>query len=549
MMGSGIRRSRGALLAAAIFAAIVLLCLSHPLQAHAIGVAEYAGETMFETAAAEAKAAYPKGSDSAVIVGSGDAWVDALSAAGLAASKGPILFTERNALHPSTGKALRDLGVKSVVIIGGTGAVSTKAQRAIEAAGFKVEKRLGGDDCYDTQMKIYEYGREHGLWDGSFALVATASHFGDALSASPVAFAKKAPIFLVPAGKELRDAQKQALVQAAEGGDFSHIAVMGGPAAVSDLTCGFLDFVAAVASSSGVCERVAGADQYGTSAAIANWAVKQGILGWGNPAISTGRFPYDALAGSVLQGRSKSVLLLADDREAPTVQTLIARKGEVSKLRFFGGTAAVPEHLRNYIKHYLGISIRSVSLRMSCMFQYPELPTGCESVALANDLSYYGFSLSKFEIADRWLPRSSWDFVTAYQGDPRQDGGLVNSCCAPALKRAANAYLKSKGSSLRAFNITGTSFSNLYSYLEQGYPVIVWNTVGMMQPGPLFVSRYYDGRTYALYSGTHTVVLAGFDRDRGTVEVVDSIAGRVTRPASTFKWIYARLGAQAIVIK
>ena len=35
-----------------------------------------------------------------------------------------------------------------------------------------------------------------------------------------------------------------------------------------------------------------------------------------------------------------------------------------------------------------------------CYSQYPELPTGCESVALTNLLNYYGFGLGKKIIAD-----------------------------------------------------------------------------------------------------------------------------------------------------
>lgn len=46
--------------------------------------------------------------------------------------------------------------------------------------------------------------------------------------------------------------------------------------------------------------------------------------------------------------------------------------------------------------------------------QNPELPTGCESVALTNALNYYGFGLGKTVIADAYMPKSSWDFVTAF---------------------------------------------------------------------------------------------------------------------------------------
>ncbi|MBS5439038.1 MAG: C39 family peptidase [Collinsella sp.] len=42
-----------------------------------------------------------------------------------------------------------------------------------------------------------------------------------------------------------------------------------------------------------------------------------------------------------------------------------------------------------------------------CYSQYPELPTGCESVALTNLLNYYGFGLGKTIIADYYLPKGS----------------------------------------------------------------------------------------------------------------------------------------------
>lgn len=314
-------------------------------------VETYAGATMFETAVAEAKAAYPNGSPSAVIIGPGDAWVDALSSAGLAASKGPILFTERDVLHPASAQALADLGVKSVIVVGGTAAVSDSVVSQLAARGVTLEARLGGADCYDTQIKVYEYGLVNGLWDGSMAIVATGSHFGDALSASPVAYAKRAPIFLVEAGQPLRDPQREALLQGAGVGRFSRILAVGGTAVVSDMTLGYLDFVAAIASPSGLCERAAGPDQYGTSAAVANWAVSNGVLSWENAAFATGASPYDALAGSVLQGRSKSVLLLLGDAPSATVDAAARNAKKYSSIRYFGGTSAIPEAKRSYVDY------------------------------------------------------------------------------------------------------------------------------------------------------------------------------------------------------
>ena len=78
---------------------------------------DYSGADMFETAAAEAEAAYPDGVESAILVGPGDAWIDALASAGLAASKGPILFTGKDGLSDAARVAMRELGVRSVLIL------------------------------------------------------------------------------------------------------------------------------------------------------------------------------------------------------------------------------------------------------------------------------------------------------------------------------------------------------------------------------------------------------------------------------------------------
>ena len=86
-----------------------------------------------------------------------------------------------------------------------------------------------------------------------------------------------------------------------------------------------------------------------------------------------------------------------------------------------------------------------------CYMQYPELPTGCESVALTNLLNYYGFGLSKTTIAGHYLPLSwSNNFVTAFAGDPFTGTGGFNGCVAPAIVIAGNNYLSAAGSSLRA---------------------------------------------------------------------------------------------------
>ena len=190
----------------------------------------------------------------------------------------------------------------------------------------------------------------------------------------------------------------------------------------------------------------------------------------------------------------------------------------------------------------------SVVLNVPCTIQNPELPTGCESVALTNALNYYGFGLGKTVIADAYMPKSNWDFVTAFWGNPHSASN-GNCISAPGLTNTANSFLISRGSSLRAYDVTGTGFYDLYSYLEAGHPVIIWSTIGMQNLGSCYATQAYGGRVYRTYTNSHTVVLRGFNRSLGTVYIADSLAGYVSNSAQRIASLYSQRGAQAVVLK
>ena len=170
-----------------------------------------------------------------------------------------------------------------------------------------------------------------------------------------------------------------------------------------------------------------------------------------------------------------------------------------------------------------------------CYMQYPELPTGCESVALTNLLNYYGFGLSKTTIAGHYLPLSwSNNFVTAFAGDPFTGTGGFNGCVAPAIVIAGNNYLSAAGSSLRAVDVSFSSIPALKSRLSCGQPIEVWNTEWGGYPGGRYAASWYNGHSYGLWGGNHAVVLKGYDDEKGIVYVSDSISGDVTRDAKVF---------------
>lgn len=172
------------------------------------------------------------------------------------------------------------------------------------------------------------------------------------------------------------------------------------------------------------------------------------------------------------------------------------------------------------------------------------LPNGCESAALTNVLNYYGFGVGPCEMADRWIPRSSWDFVWCFWGDPHSYNN-GNEICAPGLNRAANNFLASRGSNLRSYDVSGTSLYDLCNYLDDGHPVIIWTTVHQGNVGNIYARQ---GGYFACVN-SHTVVLKGYNPQTNKVMISDTIDGYTTYDRDWIAWVYQQRGAQAVVIK
>lgn len=185
-----------------------------------------------------------------------------------------------------------------------------------------------------------------------------------------------------------------------------------------------------------------------------------------------------------------------------------------------------------------------------CYSQYPELPTGCESVALTNLLNYYGFGLGKTITADYYLPKgSNGNFVTAFDGNPRRSSGGLMGCVAPAITIAGNNFLRAAGSIMQAKDVSFSSISSIKNRLTCGQPVEMWNTEWGSWPGGRYAARWYNGHSYGLWGGNHAVVLKGYDDEQGIVYLSDSINGNVTRNAQVFFGTWQQMDSQAVVIE
>ena len=448
----------------------------------------FSGVNAYETAALEAKAAYPDGTDTAILVGTGEAWVDALTVSSIAQAKGPILFSERDSVPQATLDALQSLGVKSVVLAGGTARISEDTEQTIKDHGFSVETRLAGNDCYGTQQAIYEYGTENNILNSNTAFVATAGHFADALSLAPAAYSMRAPIFLVDPDGDFKNVTRQAILNATDLGEYGKFVIAGGSAAVSEESEGFLDAMAFnAAGSAGSVTRVWGDNQYETSVEVAKWAVANAGFSNSSLAFATGQLPYDALAGSVVQGRCKCPLLLIDDNNITAVNYVSDNSDSINEVKFFGGTEAVSQKVRNRIEGAaFGCTVyESTGISLNDM----------TNLEVSASVGYGNYSYS--EIWDKVSENFDYGSTSAYQF-----AELDNGCSGKISADQLNAFIAQGGFD---GNLAGRGQVFIDAANQYGVNEVYLLSHAILESGwgksELAQGWYYEGKTYYNFYG------------------------------------------------
>ena len=192
---------------------------------------------------------------------------------------------------------------------------------------------------------------------------------------------------------------------------------------------------------------------------------------------------------------------------------------------------------------------KSHKITLNAILQLPELPTGCELTSLTMVLNHLGVKADKLDLADNWLLKGEVGKVHPneyFLGNPRDNKSF--GCYAPVIVNCANTYLEAKGSSLKAYNLTGAKFEDLFKEIDNGNPIVIWATVDMKQPR---LSRTWklNGKNFTWKSNEHCLVLIGYDETANKVYVADPLKGNVSYNLDTFKDRYEQLYSQAVVIK
>lgn len=180
------------------------------------------GKDRYETAALIAKqvVALSKSSSKAVVA-TGQDFADALAISSYAAREGqPILLVKPNQVPEATAKALADLKVEGVTIVGGDDAVS----KALEAKLPKLEARVGGANRYETAALVASRFFEN----SDRAFLASGQNFADALVIGPVAGKLNAPVLL--SKRDLLPAETKAQIKKA---GYKKITIVGLDGAIS----------------------------------------------------------------------------------------------------------------------------------------------------------------------------------------------------------------------------------------------------------------------------------------------------------------------------
>lgn len=160
-----------------------------------VKVTETIGKDRYDTAVQLSRLKFTK-SDTAIIV-NGDALADGLAITPLAVYyNAPILLTEKNSIPKYTIDELKRLGVKNIIIAGGTSVVSNNVVNQLKGLGISKIERLAGLDRYDTSLEIAKY-IDINCYDIENIAVCYGYGEADALSISAVAGRDRMAIIMV----------------------------------------------------------------------------------------------------------------------------------------------------------------------------------------------------------------------------------------------------------------------------------------------------------------------------------------------------------------
>ncbi len=216
-------------------------------------------------------------------------------------------------------------------------------------------------------------------------------------------------------------------------------------------------------------------------------------------------------------------------------------------------------------KKYINLSdidITSDTIKDKTMINVPyftqleSFPTGCEIASSTMLLNYYGYNYTMDEVTNKYLTTSKIEVDddgnmiadspnNSFIGDPRSSESY--GCFAPVIVKTLN---KATNSEENVVNISGMDLDRIcYTFLNNGIPVLVWETISM---APSYLSDTWqlsDGSgDFTWIAEEHCMVLVGYDKDYFYFNDPLNDSGVVKYDQELAKERFEELNRQAVAI-
>lgn len=303
-------------------------------------VERLAGPARAQTAIEISKAGFPENARTVVLATEGD-YPDALTGVPLANYlSAPLLLTAADTLSDGVAQEITRLGATTAVLLGGEKALSPALEAELRATTrVRTVERLSGATRYDTAAAI-----AHRMYDPTIeatrAVVVSGEGWPDAASAAPLAASLRIPVLLTR-----HDALPSQTASALAEWETSSTIVVGGERVVEP----------GVEDQLPDPVRVAGADRYATSAAVARFGLAESLLP-NRLLFATGlKFP-DAISGASFAARLRAPVLFTKAEELPTPVAIYLNENgaPLTRMYLLGQQAAIGLGLEDSLRKAVG---------------------------------------------------------------------------------------------------------------------------------------------------------------------------------------------------
>nr|WP_281496693.1 cell wall-binding repeat-containing protein [Ornithinimicrobium sp. F0845] len=274
---------------------------------------------------------------SVVYLVNGQDYPDALAASARAGIyDAPVLLVKRDHIPSATQQALTRLQPGRLVVVGGTGAVSTAVEDQLKEFTTGTMERVGGANRYETAANLASYYAS----GQSRVYLASGQDFPDALAVAALAGKQHTPLLLTR-GDRLNAAARTQLDRLNPG----EIVVLGGTGSISNTVAQ----QAAAYATSGSYRRLGGTDRYRTAAQVA--LEYPGSVS--STIVASGETFSDALVGAALAGRRGVPVVLVQRDRVPVGAITALTHLRPSAIDALGGTNSVTDATLADLADYL----------------------------------------------------------------------------------------------------------------------------------------------------------------------------------------------------